>query len=47
MDRITEVAKTLPLHRKLVLYAIVSSGKKEIDTNEVYVNYRKLCENMK
>ena len=46
MDRITEVTKTLPLHQKLVLYAIVSSGKKEIDTNEVYVNYRKLCESM-
>ena len=46
MDRITEVTKTLPLHQKLVLYAIVSSGKKEIETNEVYVNYRKLCESM-
>jgi cell division control protein 6 len=44
MDRITEVAKTLPFHQKLVLYAIVSSGKKEIDTNKVYVNYPKLCE---
>jgi Cdc6-like AAA superfamily ATPase len=43
MARITEVAKTLPFHQKLVLYAIVSSGKKEIDTNKV-VNYRKLCE---
>jgi cell division control protein 6 len=44
MDRITKVTKTLPLHQKLVLYAIVSSGKKEIDTNEVYLNYQNLCE---
>lgn len=36
----------LVVHQKLVLYAIVSSGKKEIDTNEVYVSYRKLCDSM-
>ncbi len=35
MGHITEVTKTPPLHQKLMLYAIVSSGKKEIDTNEV------------
>lgn len=29
-----------------MLYSIVSSGKKEIDTNEVYLNYRNLCESM-
>jgi cell division control protein 6 len=46
MGRITEVTKTLPFHQKLVLYAIVSSGKNEIDTSEVYVNYRTLCEEM-
>jgi cell division control protein 6 len=46
MGHITEVTKTLLLHQKLVLYAIVLRGKKEIDTNEVYVNYRKLCESM-
>jgi cell division control protein 6 len=44
MDRIVEATKTLPMHEKIALLGIVSGGMKEMDTNEVYLNYHKLCE---
>ncbi len=44
MDRIVEATKTLPLHQKLVLLAIVSENMKETDTNTVYMSYKDLCE---
>ncbi|MGA7075602.1 MAG: orc1/cdc6 family replication initiation protein [Halobacteriota archaeon] len=44
MDRIVEAMKTLPLHEKIALLGIVSGGMREMDTNEVYLNYRALCE---
>ncbi len=44
MDRIVEATKTLPLHQKLVLLAIVSEGIKETDTNTVYMGYKGLCD---
>jgi len=44
MDRIVEATKTLPMHEKIALLGIVLGGMKEMDTNEVYLNYHKLCE---
>jgi|GEM_PF-3483690 len=44
MDRIVEATKTLPMHEKIALLGIVSGGMKEMDTNEVYLNYHKLGE---
>lgn len=41
---ISAQTRTLPLHEKIALFGIVSGGMKEMDTNEVYLNYRKLCE---
>jgi cell division control protein 6 len=43
-DRIVEATRTLPLHEKIALLGIVSEGMREMDTNEVYLNYRALCE---
>ena len=44
LDRIVEATQTLPLHQKIALLAIVSEDMREMDTNEVYLNYRTLCE---
>lgn len=46
-DTMEEVVKTLPLHSKLVLYAVVvleEDNALPVHTGEVYVVYRELCD---
>ena len=43
-DKIGETIKTLPYHQKLVLSIIASFDEKEVGTNEIYAQYKTLCE---
>ena len=43
-DKIVETIKTLPYHQKMVLYVIASNGAKEIGTNEIYAEYKTMCQ---
>jgi cell division control protein 6 len=43
-DKIAETIKTLPYHQKLVLSIIASFDGKEVGTNEIYAEYKRLCE---
>lgn len=43
-DKILETIKTLPYHQRLVLFVIASNGAKEIGTNEIYAQYKTMCE---
>jgi cell division control protein 6 len=43
-DKIVETVKTLPYHQRLTLYVIASNDSKEIGTNEIYEQYKAMCE---
>lgn len=43
-DKIAETITTLPYHQRLALYVIASNDAKEIGTNEIYEQYKAMCE---
>ena len=47
-DRVSEVIQTLPLHGKLILYAVLTltRNRGSTTTGEVYSYYRRLCKRL-
>jgi len=45
-DRFMETIKTLPTQQKAMLYAILSSDVRELDTDKIYTDYKEVAKRL-